>query len=116
MIKCKSGVSIYLIASVLICLLLAGRGYMALADFTYFFVAGSDFVDASVTPVPVWVQEGQGYDGQFFFRYALDPINFNKTDLGVTVDLVPTACNGSCIRFSYGYFLLAEFRRLFLWF
>lgn len=70
-------------------LLLAGRGYMALGDFTYFFVAGSDFVNPAETPAPVWVQNGQGYDGQFFYRYSLDPFDFSKTANGITVDLVP---------------------------
>lgn len=88
-IKSREGVNTYVIAAVLIALLLAGRGFLALGDFSYFFVAGSDFVDPSATPEPVWVQNGQGYDGQFFYRYALDPFNFNKTDFGISVDLVP---------------------------
>ncbi|MDQ3052210.1 MAG: hypothetical protein M3Q95_15135 [Bacteroidota bacterium] len=89
MIKSRGGVNTYVIASVIIALLLAGRGFLASGDFSYFFVAGTDFVDPTATPAPVWVQNGQGYDGQFFYRYALDPFNFNKTDLGITVDLVP---------------------------
>lgn len=79
----------YGIAAILLLLLCAGRGYLAHGDFTYFFVAGSDFVDASQTPGPVFVQQGQGYDGQFFYRYALDPFDFSKTNYGVTTDLVP---------------------------
>jgi hypothetical protein len=79
----------YGIATILLLLLCAGRGYLANGDFTYFFVAGSDFVDGSQTPGPVFVQQGQGYDGQFFYRYALDPLDFSKTKFGVTTDLVP---------------------------
>lgn len=70
-------------------LLIAGRGYVALGDFTYFFVAGTDFVDPAATPVSVWVQNGQGYDGQFFYRYALNPFDFSKSGNGITVDHVP---------------------------
>lgn len=81
--------SAFITAGLILLILISGRGYFALGDFSYFFVAGTDFVDASATPAPVWVQQGQGYDGQFFYRYALDPFNFSKEDYGVTVDLVP---------------------------
>ncbi len=80
---------VYITACLLLLVLCGGRGYMALGDLSYFFVAGSDFVDASQTPTSVFVQNGQGYDGQFFYRYALDPFDFSKTNYGVTVDLVP---------------------------
>ncbi len=89
MIKSTSQVNSYIIACIIFLILIAGRGYLALGDFSYFFVAGTDFVNPAATPAPVWVQNGQGYDGQFFYRYSLDPFNFDKTKYGVTVDLVP---------------------------
>lgn len=55
-------------------------------DFSYFFTAGTDFVDSKNTLAPVVVQPGQGYDGQFFYRLALDPFNWQQQAYGVTID------------------------------
>ena len=89
MIQSGKPVNMFLAAGLMLLVLLAGRGYVACGDFTYFFVAGTDFVDPMATPAPVWVQEGQGYDGQFFYRYALNPFDFTETNYGINVDLVP---------------------------
>ena len=70
------------VAIVLICgRLTAGRG-----DVSYFIVAGTDFVDPGKTLSPVAVQQGQGYDGQFFYKYALDPLDFSADGHGVHTD------------------------------
>lgn len=58
-------------------------------DFSYFIVAGSDFVDPHQTPSSVIIQPGQGYDGQFFYRYSLNPFNFLNPSYGIHVDLPP---------------------------
>lgn len=84
-----SSFKVYVLAGVILAILIAGRSYPACSDFTYFFVGGTDFVNADETPAPVWLQAGQGYDGQFFYRLALDPLNFSKTAFGVTLDVVP---------------------------
>ncbi len=55
-------------------------------DFSYYFTAGSDFVNPLQTPVAVITQPGQGYDGQFFYRLALDPFNWEQNAYGVTID------------------------------
>src|SRR5579871_2926670 len=75
-------------ASVIIALV-AGRVIRSHYDFSYFITAGSDFVDSSKTTSPITIRKGQGYDGQFFYRYALNPFNFSKTAYGVTVDHPP---------------------------
>ena len=49
--------------------------------FSYFAVIGSEFSEERTDIVR---QEGPGYDGQFFFRYALDPSG--KADVGIEVD------------------------------
>lgn len=54
---------------------------------SFFIVAGSDFVDSNLTLTPILVQKGQGYDGQFFYKYAINPFNFDKFKYGVDVDL-----------------------------
>ena len=38
----------------------------------------------------MWVFSGStGYDGQFYYRMALDPANLHKTAFGITMDAVP---------------------------
>ncbi len=64
-----------------------GRLVKSHFDSSYFIVAGSDFVDAAKTPSSIIVQPGQGYDGQFFYRYALNPFNLNNNIYGINVDL-----------------------------
>ncbi len=53
---------------------------------TRFIVAGNQFVAVHQLPARIHVMNGPGYDGQFFFRLALDPLNFSKTANGVTLD------------------------------
>lgn len=79
---------VYFVGLSLLLIFVTGRYVVGGSDFTYFFVAGTDFVDAAQTPAPVIVQPGQGYDGQFFYRYALDPLDFSKSNHGITVDFV----------------------------
>ncbi len=55
-------------------------------NFSRFIVAGSDFVQSDLEHPNLIINEGQGYDGQFFYRYAHHPLNKEKTDYGVTVD------------------------------
>ncbi len=51
-----------------------------------FVVAGDMFIDAGSVPSPILVDEGAGYDGQFFYRLALDPWTPEHRELGVTLD------------------------------
>ncbi len=62
------------------------RWIIAGGDITYFSVFGEKFVSFGLTPMPVHVIAGDGYDGQFFTRYAFNPFNLEKTAYGVTVD------------------------------
>lgn len=55
-------------------------------NFSRFIVAGSDFVQPDIEHPDLIINEGQGYDGQFFYRYAHHPLNKEKTAYGVTVD------------------------------
>ena len=74
---------ILLIAFSVVLLLLAGRMVRGHFDASYFIVAGTDFVDGGKTTTPIVVQNGQGYDGQFFYRYALNPFDFDSHKYGV---------------------------------
>lgn len=61
-------------------IVVAGHGKVA-----SFIVVGSDHVRARV-PVGVPITSGQGYDGQFYYRMALGPLNFNHTAYGIRMD------------------------------
>lgn len=74
---------VYLLAALT---LVVGRLAVSGFDASYFIVAGTDYTNPSNTPTPVITQPGQGYDGQFFYRYALHPLHFGKQACGVLVD------------------------------
>jgi hypothetical protein len=50
-----------------------------------FIIVGSNHVRAHL-PSGVPVTSGQGYDGQFYYRMALGPVNFNHTAYGIRMD------------------------------
>src|SRR5690606_35869266 len=78
--------SIVIVFSVLIIAFTLLRAGFDGFNFSRFVVAGSDFVQVDEKHPDLIVNPGQGYDGQFFYRYAHDPLNFEKTAHGVTVD------------------------------
>ena len=50
-------------------------------------IAGDFFVDRSVAPESLHVfNKSYGYDGQFYYRFALDPLTSKRTDFGISVD------------------------------
>lgn len=51
-----------------------------------FVVAGSAYARAGAVPAGIPVVAGNGYDGQFYFRMALDPFDVAKTAFGITFD------------------------------
>ncbi len=59
---------------------------VAKGDLSRFVMAGRDFVDPATAPPGLHVFPGTGYDGQFYYRLALDPANLHKTAFGVTLD------------------------------
>ncbi|MGD0380471.1 MAG: hypothetical protein ABSC30_10855 [Acidimicrobiales bacterium] len=50
-----------------------------------FIVVGSDHVRGRI-PTGVPITSGQGYDGQFYYRMALAPLNFDRTAHGIRMD------------------------------
>jgi hypothetical protein len=57
-------------------------------DPSIFVLAGDRFVDAEQAPANLKVLVNwDGYDGQFFYRLALDPLTTKVTDFGITLDL-----------------------------
>ncbi len=62
---------------------IAGHGHIG-----SLVLAGSDHINANRTPKGLPYVVGQGYDGQFYYRMALDPFNFSKTFHGITIDTI----------------------------
>lgn len=55
-----------------------------------FIVAGDSVTDPTAVPGDIAVNRASsGYDGQFFYRLALDPATAQKTDFGITLDNPP---------------------------
>jgi hypothetical protein len=55
-------------------------------DASFFITAGDEFVEAEKTPTRIFVQPGsRGYDGQFYYRLALEPVPTEQTRYGVTI-------------------------------
>ena len=51
-----------------------------------FILVGQHFAIPGQLPRGIPVTPAYGYDGQFFYRLALDPLNFRLTAYGITVD------------------------------
>ena len=59
-------------------------------DVTAFINAGDEFVARAAVPVPIAVRRNSGgYDGQFYFRLALNPDTRRRTENGITFDNAP---------------------------
>jgi hypothetical protein len=73
--------------------LLAALGFVlarwqtwARGNIGWFILVGRHFSVASQLPKGIPVAPTYGYDGQFFYRLALNPLNFHHTAYGITVD------------------------------
>ena len=51
-----------------------------------FILVGRHFATPAKLPHGIPVQPTYGYDGQFFYRLALNPLNFHATAYGITMD------------------------------
>lgn len=75
-----------LVASVFTLGLLRRDGF----DPSAFVTAGDRFCDAARAPANLTVlKDSDGFDGQFYYRLALDPFTSERTGFGVTLDLPP---------------------------
>ncbi len=71
-----------------IAFVLARLFLVAHGNITRFVFAGSRFVNPARAPKGLHVFHGTGYDGQFYYRLALDPLDLSKTAFGITFDRV----------------------------
>src|SRR5581483_3116679 len=53
---------------------------------TLFIMAGHTYTHRSQLPHGVLRVPSAGYDGQFYYRLALDPVNWSRTAFGITMD------------------------------
>lgn len=51
-----------------------------------FILVGRAFATPAQLPHGIWVAPYYGYDGQFFYRLALNPVDFSHTAYGITMD------------------------------
>ncbi|WP_048844785.1 hypothetical protein [Acetobacter indonesiensis] len=59
-------------------------------DFSIFIVAGDKFADSHNLVAPIHIQSNStGFDGQFYYRIALAPFDFQTTSYGLTIDDPP---------------------------
>jgi hypothetical protein len=49
-------------------------------------VAGSAHVSATSYTRGILIRPGTGYDGQFYYRLALDPLDWHQTAFGIRLD------------------------------
>ncbi|HWG72875.1 MAG TPA: hypothetical protein VG184_02340 [Acidimicrobiales bacterium] len=55
-------------------------------DATLFVMAERAFANPAATPHGLTILPKDGYDGQFYYRLALGPLNFSHTAFGITFD------------------------------
>jgi len=55
-------------------------------DITKFVRAALPYSDPRHVPAGLFVFRSDGYDGQFYYRLALDPANLHRTAFGITLD------------------------------
>ena len=57
------------------------KGHLSL-----FIMAGHTFTHRAQLPRGLLLVPSAGYDGQFYYRLALNPVNWSKTAYGITMD------------------------------
>lgn len=83
---------LFIIQSVFITILVGTKLAVNHGDLTSFIVAGKMFV-TSDHPYPLELTSLVGYDGQFYYRLALDPFNFQAEANGLRFDSWPAYRN-----------------------
>jgi hypothetical protein len=78
-----------LITALLYGIVIAGRLACHRGDATFFITAGSLYYNPALAPVKLPVRTRYGYDGQFYYRLALDPFTTKSVDYGITIDNPP---------------------------
>lgn len=79
-----------LIVGIIFSLFIFGRLYQSRFDFSLFVVAGDEFCDPAQVPQNLTVlRNSGGYDGQFYYRLALNPFTSKDREFGIRIDSPP---------------------------
>jgi hypothetical protein len=79
-----------LVIAIVFLVFVFGRLYLARFDLTSFIVAGDSYCDASRVPPGLTVlKDSTGFDGQFYYRLALNPLTSQREEFGITLDTPP---------------------------
>jgi hypothetical protein len=85
----NSPLIVLLIVMVAYLLFIVARLANSEGDPSYFVYAGRTFTDPAAVPQGLRVYplfRRDGYDGQFYYRLALNPFTTERTDFGITID------------------------------
>ncbi len=63
--------------------------HVANGNLSFFIQSGSRFASLNKTPANLVTIPGAGYDGQFYYRMALEPWNFARAAFGIRMDNLP---------------------------
>lgn len=74
------------VTAILYGVIICGRLAFHHWDPTLFIRAGGYFYDQSRSPQPLTIRHYTGYDGQFYYRFALDPLSNERAAYGITID------------------------------
>ena len=83
---CDSATGVVAITAVVYGVIIWGRLAFHHWDPTFFIRAGGYFYDQSRSPQPLTIRHYTGYDGQFYYRFALDPLSSERAAYGITID------------------------------
>lgn len=76
-----------LISALVFIIFIFGRLYQSRFDSSSFVVAGDRYCDPSRVPQSLTVlKNSAGFDGQFYYRLALNPFTRQQTEFGITLD------------------------------
>lgn len=86
----ESPLACLLITAVVFLIFIFGRLYQSRFDPSSFIVAGDRYSDPSRVPHSLTVlRNSDGFDGQFYYRLALNPFTSRTTEFGITLDAPP---------------------------
>lgn len=85
----KSTTNKYLVSILLIAVVVFLRFAFGGFNWSYFTVIGNEYASPSLNSDAILIQEGPGYDGQFYYGLAKEPFSFEKEKGGVIIDHPP---------------------------
>ena len=85
-IKYNKSITIVLTTAIIYAVFLFGQLYKANWNFSQFIYAGNYFVSNSEMPKSFITHNNLGYDGEFYYRFSLNPFSYKLKDYGILLD------------------------------